>query len=103
MERVEIIIFTFKRSIRGEIVTYRFDVVLESLHMQQLHGFDELRNDQAITRNRNATIGRTLLLLYLSAPYFSFRLYPLAKIPLAKIFMGNGLNRFFWSFRLRRK
>jgi hypothetical protein len=39
------IIFTFKRSIRAEVVTYRLDATLGSLHMQQLHDFDKLRND----------------------------------------------------------
>jgi hypothetical protein len=40
--------FTFERFIRAEVVTYRLDLVFGSLHAQQLHGFDELRNDQGI-------------------------------------------------------
>jgi hypothetical protein len=43
---VEIIIFNFERHIRAEVVTYRLDVAFGSLHMKQLHDFDELRNDQ---------------------------------------------------------
>jgi hypothetical protein len=35
-------------SARRYVVTYRLDVVFGSLHTQQLHGFDELRNDQGI-------------------------------------------------------
>jgi hypothetical protein len=48
---VEIIIISFKWSVRAEVVTYRLDVVIGSLHTQQLHGFDELRNDQGIIQN----------------------------------------------------
>jgi hypothetical protein len=39
------IIFTFERSIRAEVVTYRLDVVFGFLHTQQLRGFGEVRND----------------------------------------------------------
>jgi hypothetical protein len=48
--------------------------------MQQLHGFDELRNDQGIIRKRSAQIDTTGASLYLSASDFSFRLLPLAEI-----------------------
>jgi hypothetical protein len=44
-------IFTPERSLRAEVVTYRSDLVFGSLHMQQLHGFDELLIDQGIIRN----------------------------------------------------
>jgi hypothetical protein len=54
------IIFIFKRSICAEVVTYRLDVAFGSLHMQQLHGFDELRNDQGIIQNRSVKIKQLL-------------------------------------------
>jgi hypothetical protein len=57
-------IFTSKRSIRVEVVTYRLDVAFESLHSQRLHGFDELRNDQGVIRNRSAKIDTTAVSLY---------------------------------------
>jgi hypothetical protein len=44
------IIVTFKRPIRMEVVTYGLDVALGSMHAQHRHGFDELRNDQGIIR-----------------------------------------------------
>jgi hypothetical protein len=47
----------------GKLVTYRFDVAFGSLHMQQLHGFDELRNDRGIIRNRGAEIDTAALSL----------------------------------------
>jgi hypothetical protein len=50
---VEIIIFTSERSTSAAVATYRLNVAFGSLHMQQLHGFDELRNDQGIIRNRS--------------------------------------------------
>jgi hypothetical protein len=53
------IIFTFERSIRAEGVTYRLDLAFGSLHTQQLHGFDEFRNDQGIIQNRSAKINTT--------------------------------------------
>jgi hypothetical protein len=56
---VNIIILTFKRSIRAEVVTYHFDIAIESLHMQQLHGFDELHYDQGIIQNHSAKIDTT--------------------------------------------
>jgi hypothetical protein len=39
---VEIIIFSFEPSIRAEVVTFRLDVAIGSLHTQQLHGFDSM-------------------------------------------------------------
>jgi hypothetical protein len=47
---VEIGTFTFERSIRAEVATYRLDVAFGSLYTQQLHGFDKLRNDQGIIK-----------------------------------------------------
>jgi hypothetical protein len=37
-------------------VHMRLDSTCSSLHTQQLHGFDELRNDQEIIRNRSAIL-----------------------------------------------
>jgi uncharacterized protein (UPF0210 family) len=59
---VEIIIFTFKRSIRVRVVT---------LHTQQLHGFDEVLNVQRIIRNCSEKIDTTTLSLYVSGSYFN--------------------------------
>jgi hypothetical protein len=56
------------------------DVALGSLHMQQLHGFDKLRDDQGVIRNRSAKIDTTAVSIHLSALSFSFRFLPLAKI-----------------------
>jgi hypothetical protein len=36
-----------------KVVTYRFDVFLGSLHMQQLQGFDELLHDGRLIMKRN--------------------------------------------------
>jgi hypothetical protein len=58
--RVKIIIFIFERSIRAEVVTYHYDAAFGSLHTQQLHGFDELCNDQGIIRNCSAKINTTV-------------------------------------------
>jgi hypothetical protein len=70
---VKIIIFSFERYIRAEVVTYRFDVVFGSLHTQQLHGFDELRNDQRIIQNRSAKIDNMAAALYPPSSHSSFR------------------------------
>jgi hypothetical protein len=59
------IIFTFERSIRVEVVTYRKDVVLWFLHTQQLPGFDEVR--QGIIQNHSAKINITAASFYLPA------------------------------------
>jgi hypothetical protein len=48
---VEVIVLTFERYIRAEVVTYRLGVAFGSLHTQQLHGFDEFRNDQGNIQN----------------------------------------------------
>jgi hypothetical protein len=48
--------------------------------VQQLRGFDILRNNQVIIRNRSAKVDITVVSFYLSASYFSFRFLPLAKI-----------------------
>jgi hypothetical protein len=53
------------------MVTYRFNVAFGSLHMQQLHGFDKLRNDQGIIHNRGVKIDTIAVSLYLSASYIS--------------------------------
>jgi hypothetical protein len=58
-------IFTFERSIRAGVVTYRLDVVIGSLHTQQLHGFDELCNDQGIIQNCNEKIKKIATSLHL--------------------------------------
>jgi hypothetical protein len=57
------IIFTFERSISAEVVTYRLDVAFGSLHMQQLHGIDELRNDHGVIQNRSVKIEKTVVSL----------------------------------------
>jgi hypothetical protein len=62
-----------ERYIRAEVVTYRLDVAVGSLHTQQLHGFDESRNDQVIIQNFSAKINTVAALLYLLASYFIFR------------------------------
>jgi hypothetical protein len=64
--------------------------------MQQLHGFDELLNDQGIIRNSSAKTDTTVVSLYLSATYFSFRNLPLAKI-IERI--GNGEKSSFLVVR----
>jgi hypothetical protein len=68
---VEIIFFTFKRPIRVEVVTYRFDAALGSLHMHRLHGFDELRNDQEMIQSRSAKRNITVV-LFIGPHHFSF-------------------------------
>jgi hypothetical protein len=73
------IILTFERSIRAEVVTYLHDAAFGSLHTQQLHGFDELRNDQGIIQNRSAKTNTTPASLYLPASSFSFQIRRLAK------------------------
>jgi hypothetical protein len=61
-------------------VTYRVGVAFGSLHMKQLHGFDELRNDQGIIRNRCAKT-RTPVASNLSpGSYLSSRFLPPTKI-----------------------
>jgi hypothetical protein len=57
-------ILTVERSISVEVVTYRLDVALGSLHTQQLHGFDELRNDKGVIQNRSAKINTTVESLF---------------------------------------
>jgi hypothetical protein len=64
---VEIIILTFERFIRAEVVTYRLDVAFGSLHTQQLDGFDESRNDQGNIQNYSAKISTIVASLYLPA------------------------------------
>jgi hypothetical protein len=61
--------------------------------MQQLHGFDELRNDRRVIRNRTKKIDTALISLCFSEPYFRFRLFPLAKIIER---MENGKNYAFF-------
>jgi hypothetical protein len=73
------IIFTFKRYIRAEVVTYRLDVVLGSLHAQQLHCFDELRDDQGIIQNRRVKPDKMAESLYLLSSHSSFRFLRLTK------------------------
>jgi hypothetical protein len=86
---VESNVFTSERSIGAEVVTYRLDVAFGSLLMQQLHGFDELRNDQPAIRNRSAKIERISVSLYLSAAEIIEQI-------------ENGKNCAFWSFRWSR-
>jgi hypothetical protein len=71
--------FTFERSIRAEVVTYRLDVAFGFLHTQQLRGFDEPRNDQGIIQNRSVKINIITPSLHLPASYFSFRILRLAQ------------------------
>jgi hypothetical protein len=59
--------------------------------MQQLHGFDELRNAQGITRNRRVENDKAVASLYLSASYLSFDFFHQPK----KERMKNGKNRVF--------
>jgi hypothetical protein len=75
---VEISIFTSKRSIRSEVDTYRLNVFLGSLHTQQLHGFDELRN---VKESFVTPVRKSILLSYhFICPYhilaFSFFGWP---------------------------
>jgi hypothetical protein len=70
---VEIIILTFKQSIRAEVVTFRLDIVFGSLHTQQLHGFNELRNDREIIQNRSAKIDKTAASPYLPSSYSNYQ------------------------------
>jgi hypothetical protein len=93
---VEIIMYSFKRSIR--VVTYRLGAAFGSLHMQQLHGFDKLRNDQGIIRNRSAKIDTTVVSLYLPESNLFYLFFPLAKIIER---MENGKNRVLWPFGWR--
>jgi hypothetical protein len=76
---VEIIIFTFERFICAEVVTYRLNVIFGFLHTQQLHDFDESRNDQGIIQNRTAKINTIVASLYLPASYSNFRILRLAQ------------------------
>jgi hypothetical protein len=78
-KQVETIIFIFIRSIRAEVVTYRLGVAVGSLHTQQLHGFDELRNDHEIIQNRSAKMTKLPHHFFLLASSFSFRILRLAK------------------------
>jgi hypothetical protein len=75
---VEMIIFTFERSIRAEVVTYRLDDVFGFLHTQQLRGFDESRYDQGIIQNCSVKIKTIVASLYLPASNFIFRILRLA-------------------------
>jgi hypothetical protein len=84
------IFFSIERSIRAEVVTYRYDAVLGSLHTQQLHGFDELCNVQGIIHKLSVTINTTFASLYLPAFYFTSRILRQTK----KIV-------FFWPFGWR--
>jgi hypothetical protein len=47
--------------------------------MQQLHGFDELRNNQGIILNRTSKTSLAVISLYFSASYLSRRFILLAK------------------------
>jgi hypothetical protein len=57
--------------------------------MQQLHCFDELRNNQVVIHNHSAKIKRTIESLYLPASSFTFRILRLAKKN------GANINRVF--------
>jgi hypothetical protein len=57
LKRVHTIIFSFKRPIRTEVVTYRFVAAFWSLYMQRCHYFDKLRNDQRLIQKRTAKMG----------------------------------------------
>jgi hypothetical protein len=64
---------------RAEVVTFRFDVAFGSLLVQELTGFDELRNDQGMIRSCTAKTITIMVSLYLSASCLSFWLLRLAK------------------------
>jgi hypothetical protein len=76
---VEILVFTFGRSIRAEVVTYRLDVAFGFLHTQQLHDFDESRNNHGIIQNLSSKINTIAASFYLPASYLSFRILRLAQ------------------------
>jgi hypothetical protein len=69
------IIFTFERSIRAEVVTYRLDVLFGFLHTQQLRGLDESCNDQVIIQNSTAKINTIAASLYLPAYISIFKFF----------------------------
>jgi hypothetical protein len=54
------------------VVIYRLNVAIGSLHTHQFQGFDGFRNDLRVIQNRSAKINYSL---YLSASYFSFRIF----------------------------
>jgi hypothetical protein len=85
---VVVIIITSKRSIRLEVITYRLEVAFGSQHIQQLHGFDELLNDQVVVRKRSTAIDTKVVSLY----------FPLAK---KNERMEKGKNRFLLSLGWR--
>jgi hypothetical protein len=92
-------IITLKRPIRAKVVTYRLDEVYGSLHTQQLHGFDEFRNDQGAVQNRCAKVDTAVVSLYLPASNFSFRIPRLAKNNRAN---GKWRNQVFFFYDSRR-
>jgi hypothetical protein len=66
------IVFTFERSIRAEVITYRLDVAFGFLHTQQLSGFDESRNDQCIIKNCSAKIATITASLFSVFEFFDY-------------------------------
>jgi hypothetical protein len=91
------IVFSYERSIRAEVVTYRLDVVFGSPHTQQLRGFDESRNDQGIIQNHSTKINTKVASLYLPASSLTFRILRLAQKN------GANKNRVFLPQRWRRR
>jgi hypothetical protein len=73
-KRVEIIIFAFERIICAEVVTYRFDVVLGSLSMLQLRGFNEWLCDQWGDLKPHCRENTTIVLLFFSESNFNFKI-----------------------------
>jgi hypothetical protein len=63
LNEIEIIVITFKRFIRAEVVTYHSDF-LGSLRRLQFHGFDEQRNGQVIIRNCGEKIDTNVVSFY---------------------------------------
>jgi hypothetical protein len=76
------------------VVTYRLGVVFGSLHMQQLCGFDELRNDKGIIRNLIAKINTTAGSLYLYSHIFTM----CQNNRVFNIIENSKKIGFFWSF-----
>jgi hypothetical protein len=62
------------------VANYRLDAAFGTLHMQQLHGFDELLNDQGIILSCTAKLNTATVSLYFSASYFSSHFLRLAKM-----------------------
>jgi hypothetical protein len=67
--------------------------------MQQLHSFDEVRNNQGMIRDRTAYTNKMMELIYF-ATLFGFGTFRLASIIKQ---MENGENRVFFAVRIEVK